>query len=310
MLAYRMTDDEYYLDMAHECIEKTYESFGAGTPEQGLWYNLFAGYPNAKSLYCAGTILSALEYYDITKGTEKEDAELQEQTMGLYNWVETNLRRDHAMTYNGFTFTEMDYLYYNDFMVNSATIQAPNYFGQGRTTIGTGGSSSSFFGNTAMCVINKRLYELTGDEAYLDKALKTANAFVGSNYDLDGVLCNDRDAYTNCAFVGFFVREVLSLDGITDETKQLFLNTAKSILNNCYFEEGYYGSDWAGENKWTPSVTHGNPHCLTNNATTVHMIYAVCWAVQNGVIMPTYDDLSGFPHGEPLTEHPYPNYQE
>ncbi len=304
MLGYKFTGNETCLDYCRRMIKRSYDYWEDGSTANGLWYKYDQdGSSTVKSVYCAGLILSELEYYALTKGTEKEDAELHQRTMELYNWVEENLCRDGVKVWNGVTSDVVDYLYYCDFYEDSeAGLRYPVGYDR-PNDINPAGSVSSLFGNTAMAVIHKRLYDLTGDKSYLEKAVRTANALTGTAYNVDGIIKNDRDAWTNSAFMGYFVREVLPLEGISPELGRMFINTAASIMKNAFFEGGFYGADWGGGDRWFKNEALGDPSYLTTSATTVHILHAACYAVKNGLAEPTEGDAELFnfePSPKPL----------
>jgi len=135
---------------------------------------------------------------------------------------------------------------------------------------------------------------MTGDEVYLQRAVNTANALVYSVYNVSGTIMNDRDAWTNCAFIGFFVREVLPLEGISPELGRMFMKTVVGIMKYSYFKGGYYGADWTGGSRWISNGDLGQPTWFTVSATTTHMIYAAYYAMKNGMIQVTDKDLKLF----------------
>lgn len=262
MSMYRMTGDEKALDLAAETVRRSYEYWKDGSVSNGLWYRYWEN-RNMKSVYCAGLLLSALEYHELTKGTEKADPNLYEETLKLYEWVEEKLRRE-------------DNLYYCDYYDNKETgesypagIEAPDH-------ITENGSCSALFGNTGMAAVNAKLYKLTGDKKYKDRAVATANALLVTPYNDNGVLLNDRDAFTDAAFMRYFVNDVLTLDGVDSKVATLLKNTALSIMYRCRTEEGYYAPRWGtGETYNTPDQQVDR---LEVSATTIHMVIAAALA--------------------------------
>ena len=294
MLAYRLTNDMKALGYAREMIIRSYNYWQDGTTENGLWYCYPEdnnGHIQVKSIYCAGLILSALDYYEVTKETQLEDAEMHQRTLALYEWVEKNLRRDGKRTWNDQVFNYCDNLYFTDFIDDKVSGDYyPRQYNETEHIIPRR-SWTSLFGNMAMAVINERLFKLTGDRKYRDKALATANALVKTEINRDGCFLNDRDAWTNTAFLGVFVREILPLEEADPELGRMLLRTADAILKNTYYEGGFYGSDWDASGVWLCDDTCGE-HTLwiPANATTVHVLFAAYAAMKNGWIEVTQQD--------------------
>ena len=289
MMQYRQLQDEHALELAARSVRRSYDFWKDGTLENGMWYRFGEDmtpreYKWTKSVYCAGLLLTALEYHRITKDTPRADPVLFEDTMALYRWVEAHLRRDGKKTFRGFTDETDDKLYYCDFVDNRDTgafwpagSENPGY-------IYEAGSCCCLFGATAMASIHALLYDMTGEEVYLNKAVETANALVVTAYNHDGILLNDRDAWTNTAFMGYFVRLVLGLPGIDPELPKLINNTALSIINQ-RTPEGFYPPEWGGGCRWTGwEFAHTKINQLNTNGTSYHMIAAAHLAETLGYI--------------------------
>ena len=107
-----------------------------------------------------------------------------------------------------------------------------------------GGSSSFLAGNMAMASLSAMFYRITGEQVYLDRVYATNEGLL-KFYDNDGVLLNDRDAWTNGTFASVYAAEVLSLPG-TEQMQTLLKNTADSIVRNARTPDGYYGGSWSG----------------------------------------------------------------
>ncbi len=255
MAIYRMTDEEKPLTLAAETIINSYAYWKDESLRNGVWYRMGndgtpAKYEWSKSGYCAGLILSALSFQEITGGSYLAVPGLYADTLTLYDWVEKYLRRDGEKTFGtpvvqGVTAAN-DKLYYVDFTDNKITGRfLPRGFSE-KIAIGEAGSNSALFLNTAMSVINRKLYGISEEKICLTKALETANALPISAYNNSGVLLNDRDAWTNATFIGYFVSDVLTQEGIDDRVLALIRNTAISIAKNCRTEEGFYAAEWSG----------------------------------------------------------------
>lgn len=293
MCIYRMTGDVKALDLAAETIRKSYDCWKDGCMENGLWYRFgedhtAGAYGWIKSVYCAGLVLSALEHYEITQGTNREDMHMLSDTLTLCKWVEEHLRRDgrrEFQTEKGRIVTETsDQLYYVDFVDNKeAGIWAPKDV-ENPQYIEEAGSCSSLFGNTAMAAINIKLYTLFKDEDCLKRGLATANSIPNSPYNNNGVFVNDRDAWTNAAFMRYFVELVLTRPEIDRSLLLMLKNTGIQIAGHCRTTEGFYSPEWSGGNRWTG---YPNAHTQTNqlktSAISVHMIMAAALAEKLGL---------------------------
>lgn len=275
MMFYKRLGDEKALELSARTVRRSYDFWKDENTENGLWYRFGedlspASYGWSKSVYCSGLILSALEYHIETQGTQREDLKMYDDTISLYNWVEKNLRREDA-------------LYYCDLIDNKETKERKPAGSSDPDYIYEAGSCCCLFGATAMAVINALLYQITGVQDYLDKAIKTANALVQTKYNNENVILNDRDAWTNSAFMGHFVLNVLPLTGIEPELHYIIRNTAASIIRH-RTAEGYYPPEWSGGCRWTGAEkAHTKRDQLKTNATSVHMITAAHLAETMGM---------------------------
>lgn len=291
MAIHRMTDEEKPLTLAARTILNSYEYWKDESLRHGVWYRLGNNgtaekYDWSKSGYCAGLILTALEFHEITQGSYLAVPELYSDTLILYNWVENHLRRDGRKTF-GIVKSDVvtqadDKLYYLDYTDNKITgTFQPRGLAE-KIGIGEAGSSSALFFNTAMAVINIKLFGLSNEKICHTKAIETTNALKNSSYNNNGVLLNDRDAWTNAAFIGYFVNEVLTQEAVDEQVIALIRNTAISIAQNCRTEEGFYAAEWSGGDVW--STGNSPASMIMTTATTVHMIYAAALAEALGLI--------------------------
>lgn len=273
-----MTGYEKALDYAHDIIVNSYEYFKDGDISNGLWYRLSDRFNpdhigiNMKCMTCTALILAVLDYSEVTKGTARYDGKLYQDALTLYNWVESNLLRGGYKDYGkGEISHSNDYLYYMTLRYYpEKDVECPEGIGFENQII-EGGSISSLFGNIAMAVIHKRLYDMIGDRVYLQRAIRTANALAMSPfYTSEGIFVNDRDAWCNATFAGRFVKEVMSLRPMP-RLKKLFIDTAHSIVENCITSDGRYRGGLGGSNVWD---THSGPNWMMTNGTTAQMIYA------------------------------------
>jgi len=297
MLCFYHTGNAKALKICAQTIRNAYDFWAHPDGiENGIYYRKKSlSFPDNEdmtlTLYSVGLIYSALRYHELTKGTSAEDKALYEDTLALYNWIEEHLLRDGSKKYDGVQIAE-DYIYYNDFTDDPAKgiyrpsgLYSPNGYG-----------CSSLFGNTGMACIHKKLYELTGEQKYLDRAVRTANA-IAQYYDYNGTLINDRDAWTDAAFIGYFTSEVMPLEGVDRKLGRTFMKTVYSIMNNCYYDNRYYGGHWNDARDWYSSVEFGNPMTIMTSATTTHIIYAAALAAKQGLIDYQKSDLTLFEKG-------------
>ena len=156
----------------------------------GMWYS---DAEQVKSLYQVAIVLSALKIYELTG-----DQTCYTNAMRCYTWMETYLLRSN-----------IDNLYWCDY-------NASGPVGQNRPEdIQEAGSVVFLGGNMGMALLHARLYQLTGDTNYLNRAIRTVNAIYNSPLVTStGIYLDDRDAWTEGTFAGDFAREVLSLPGM------------------------------------------------------------------------------------------------
>ena len=281
MLMFRRFGDEKALQLTARLLRNSYTMWQDRATANGLWYRFGDDktpklYGWVKSVYCAGLLLSSLQYYETTKGTPYEDHRLLEETLQLADWVEQHLRREGEKNFRGYISRPDDKLYYTDFIDNPETgMFRPAKWGT-PDQIAEGDSCCSLFGATGMAAVNVMRYKLFGDKQALERSVSTANALLKTPYNNGGVLLNDRDAWTNAAFMGYFVRDVLSCNGIDAQLIQLFSNTAASIfgLRTC---DGLYPAEWSGGDRWTRENITKNDQIKTMG-TSLHMAFSGCLA--------------------------------
>ena len=142
--------------------------------------------------------------------------------------------------------------------------------------IGEAGSVTFLAGNMAMGVLHARLYRLTGEKVYLERAIRTADA-VARKLTAKGIYVDDRDAWANGTFAGDWARDVLSLPGIEERHKELLLRTADSIYQKARTSQAYYGGSWSGPaegpgSRWC--MIGSRPQQIMTSASSVNMIVA------------------------------------
>ena len=286
MLYYHVTGDEYALNAAKDVITNGYEYYKDGDTTNALWYPQNppsqggGAEKRFKSMAMTGILNAALDY-TITTG----DKSLLPDTLNIYKWIEENMLRNGKKTYpNGqvdgspLVVDVDDNLYWMDFNVDregQSEVNGPAG-GLRPNAIGEAGSVSALFANMGMGVAHARLYKITGEKKYLDRAIETVRALNDSEYyNNKGVYVNDRDAWANAAFAGPWVSEVLTLEGVTEADKQRMYDTALSIALNCRTEDGYWKAEWSGGNAWSNGETV--PEQIMTSGTTVGMLTAAAW---------------------------------
>lgn len=211
---YTVTDDDWFLQCAIELLDNTRARW-YDEELNGMYYRDGVDF---MSLYEVGCAISWLRIWEITG--EERFLHLAQQS---YEGMHSRLIRD-------------DGLYYCE-----ANVHWP--VGD-KNTIYEGCSTSFLTGNMGMAALSAKFYEITEDEVYLDRVYATNTGLLKFYYD-DGVLLNDRDAWTNGAFAAYYAADVLSLPN-TEEMQELVKATAVSIVKNARTTNGYYGGSWGG----------------------------------------------------------------
>jgi hypothetical protein len=217
-----------------------------------MWYN---NKRQEKSLYEIALVLDALAVAEIVG-----DATLKQRALACYEWMESHLLRP-------------DGIYWGD-----VDRQGPR--GQAANVVGEAGSSSFLAGNMGMTVCHARLFHLTGEKKYLDRALRTA-AGIARTLTRNDVYIDDRDAWADGTFAADWVQEVLTLPGIDSRHKELLFHTADSIYTSARTPDGFYGGAWSGPadgpgSRW--SVKGSRPQQIMTSGSTVNMIAAAALA--------------------------------
>lgn len=246
---YQVTQDPAALDAARQMADNAVSRWQDDTMGGGLWYNDDRQF---KSIYQCGILTTLFTLWEIDQTQEAED-----KFFSVYNWVESSLRRD-------------DGLYWANLYENGPDGQSRPY------DIREGGSVTCLMANMAMGCLNARLYRLTGDESYKDKAVATAEG-IYEHETKDGILLNDRDAWANGTFAAEWAVQVLTLPGIDEKHGELLKKTADSIYANARTGDGYYGGSWAGPADGIGSVwfTVGSrPQQLMTTGNSVNFLVA------------------------------------
>ena len=283
LIFYRHTGDPYALDIVKRLLANAFTHYAVnGDINNGLWYTTNTDHAERykyTSIYCAGILHAALDYYDITG-----DVSYYNNTKAVYEYLEKNFLRNGKKTYPTFTVDCNDLLYFCDFNINRPSRTEPNGPDGGTRPydIQECGSVSFLGGNMAMAALHGRFYKYTGDEKYKKRALETVNAIGSSPYytTSDSVLANDRDAWANCTFVRYYARYALTFPGVSKRDTGLIYNTAVSIAKNARTPAGYYGGSWSGPaegegSKWW--VNGSKPEQIMTTANSALMIFGAAY---------------------------------
>lgn len=253
---YRHSGDRDALDRAKGLVNNAFRRWLDGELGGGLWYN---NQRQAKSLYAAAVVIAALSAAEASG-----DAAMKDKALGCYQWMESNLLRP-------------DGIYWAD-----RGRQGPlGHDDPGR--IAEAGSVTFLAGNMAMGILHARLFRLTGDKQYLQRALRTAEG-IARKLTAGGIYLNDRDAWANGTFAGDWARDVLSLPGIDLAHRALLRRTADSIYRNARTSRGYYGGSWGGPaegpgSRWC--VNGSRPEQIMTSSSSALMIVAAALAGQD-----------------------------
>ncbi|HLV80334.1 MAG TPA: glycoside hydrolase family 76 protein, partial [Chthonomonadaceae bacterium] len=213
----------------------------------GLWYN---DDRKVKSVYQANLILAGVRLSEVTG-----DPGYRERALPLYEWVERHLLRPDGLTWC-------------DYGENGPRISGNHREAASDTFLG---------GNMAMGVIAARLYRDTGRKVYKDRALRAAKAVTTLETDGKGALMDDRDAWTDGYFMGYWAREVLTLPGIRPEARKILQRTAQAIWQRARKPDGFYSGCWNGpvEGEACPWTKAGfRPQQIMTSASAVHVLVA------------------------------------
>ncbi|MCE5198632.1 MAG: glycoside hydrolase family 76 protein [Armatimonadota bacterium] len=254
LVIYKDLGDPYALEVAKGLIDNAFKRWLNDDFGGGMRYDN----RKMKSLCQAAEILCALQIWKATG-----DKTFHDRAMNCYNWVESHLLRPDGIYW-------CDYGWTSD---GPELADRPN-------DIFEGGSVSFFGGNMGMAVVHAYLYRITGDEKYLRRAIRTAEG-IFQKETRDGIYLNDRDAWSNGTFAGYWVRDVLSLPGIDAKHKDILLKTADAIYKNARTPYGYYGGCWNGpadgpDSPW--SVRGFKPQQITTSTSTANMIMGAALA--------------------------------
>lgn len=253
LAAHRAMGDPDALNRAKGLFNNAYSRWYDDQMSGGFWYS---DARHLKSLYQAALALAAIRIYEATR-----DLSYLERALQSYTWIEEWLLRP-------------DGLYWCDRGTDGPIgAERPD-------DINEAGSVSFFGGNMAMGVIHARLFRITSDDRYRQRAVRTADALLRRLVNANGVYINDRDAWTDGTFVGDWAREVLSLRSIAPRHSIVLDATAEAISTRGRTPDGYYGGSWDGPadgpgSPWSRGPS--KPQQIMVSANSANMIVAAAF---------------------------------
>jgi len=247
--AYTVTNDTTALTDAETLVNRAYNRWYDTQLGGGMWYD---DSKTIKSLYQVGIALAAQKIYSLTGISTFNTI-----ATNCYNWMQTYLLRS-------------DNIYWCDYN-SSGGVGSFN-------DIGEAGSVTFLAGNMGMALMNARYYASTGTDSYRQAAVNTAAGIQAKLINANGILIDDRDSWTNGAFVNEYSKEVLTLKGICNTNLDAVRNTGIAIPANDRTTDsndvGYYGGCWDGPittpNNWTNAGSY--PQMIMTSATAVDMV--------------------------------------
>jgi len=218
LLYYRVTGDWWFVDCAIGLMDWAHRRWYS-EEMHGICYN---NDRDRVTLFDAAAAVVWMRIWEITKEQKYYDLALQ-----TYENTHVNQSKGRS-----------DGLYYTEIYKNCDTGCGPADF------IQLAQSSSYLTGNMCMAALSAKFYRITGKQEYLDRVYNINNG-LSKHYNADGILLNDRDAWTNGTHAALYVSEMKTVSG-SEEILNLLKNTAVSIVTNARTVDGYYGGRWAG----------------------------------------------------------------
>jgi len=221
--AYHITQDAVYLERASKIVPFLQNGIddnlgGALWWNEDFRYNPLHAEANKPACSNGYATLFLLKYCDVCPEAEKQS--VLNTAKGLYDWLRNNL------------FDPATKCYWNDRNANGTV------------------NKTLWTYNAAVMVQNGiRLYEITGDNRYLDEAKTTAQGaydyFVKTR---NGILSyTDTDPWFNTKLL----RAYIDLDAY-DENAKTYIETYYNFINNGYSkartDAGFFYEDWTGGN--------------------------------------------------------------
>lgn len=246
--AHQATRDPEALARAQGLVRAAFQRWEDDLLGGGLWYS---DDHRVKSLYQVALAEAALRIHETTR-----DPEFLELALRSYTWMEAHLLRS-------------DGLYWVDFNTQGPVGQTkPDQIQEAASVVFLGG-------NMGMAALHGALHRLTGDPLYRMRALRSAAAIQSRLTTPEGIYLNDRDAWTEGAFVRQWVEEVLPLPGLPVQHAALLQATGRSVFERARTPDGHYGGSWGGPAEGSDSrwyVRGSRPDQLTTSASSIQWI--------------------------------------
>ncbi|MGQ8337185.1 hypothetical protein ACUNWD_11600 [Sunxiuqinia sp. A32] len=106
--------------------------------------------------------------------------------------------------------------------------------------------------------------------------MKKTSLVISVAYDNNGIYQNDRDAWTEGAFMSDFAKEIVADPSLAASNDNLLLSTARSIASQDITNDGYYGGSWQGPTGtgsiWTEKGAL--PEQIMTSGSTAHVLVA------------------------------------
>lgn len=223
--AYHATGNTTYLETAtflwNDVIQSYSDVFGGGITWKKDTPNLKNAVSNAPA------IILAVSLYDIGKNTEYLD-----WAKSLYQWQKANLVNDtnglvwdHITEENGEITVKKDWI----FTYNQGTWIASGLY----------------------------LYRATGEQQYLDDALKTAASVMSSNYVISNEILKDEGQGDGGLFKGILVRyftELILEDTINATNREAFINFL-TLNAETFYNKGLQKPEMLSGSNWSVAPT-------------------------------------------------------
>jgi len=218
LLYYKVTGDDWFVDCAIGLMDRSLRRWYCEEMND-IYYDSTR---NRVSLYNAGAAAVWLRIWEITGEQKYYDLALR-----TYESSHVNLSKGRN-----------DGIYFAEIYTNADAGIGP------ADQIHMGWSTSFLAGNLCMAALSAKFYRLTGKQEYLNRVYNINKGLL-KYYNADGILLNDRDAWTDGTYTALYVSEMKTVPG-AEEILDLVKNTAVSIVTNARTVDGYYSGRWGG----------------------------------------------------------------
>ena len=230
-----------YAEGAVTCGFNRWSDTTASGAFNGLWYSDVRTIKTAndyhiKSLYDAALTEDAMQIYLITK-----DPTYLTYAKESFDWMQQNLLRSDGLYWADYGLQTP----YASVAQKAANSPVPS---DRPNDIHLANSVTFLGGDMGMGVIAAQLYQATGNAAYKQDAINSAQAILSSVLVTNGIFLDDRDAWANGHFIRDWTQQVVPLlPSSTQQQAITVLNaTANSVADNDRTSDGYYGGCWGG----------------------------------------------------------------